>query len=193
MDKSNGYEAHAATFIRCRSKGIDGVGATSVRQWATALPPNAVVLDAGCGMGLPVTRALLDAGATVYGVDASPSMVRAFRQNFPDIPVACEPAEDSSFFNRQFDAIIAWGLLFLLPEKKQDVLIRKMADALVTGGKLLFTAPSREMKWEDAITEIESVSLGAEKYKQLLTESGLSLVEEFEDEGENHYYHAVRL
>jgi 2-polyprenyl-3-methyl-5-hydroxy-6-metoxy-1,4-benzoquinol methylase len=192
MDKSNGYEHHAATFIRCRSKGINGVGAASVRQWARSLPPNATVLDMGCGAGDPISKALVNEGLIVYGIDASPSMVQIFRQNFPNIPVACEAAEDSSFFNRQFDAIIAWGLIFLLPEKTQEVVIPKMANALYTGGKLLFTAPSQSMKWYDAITEIESVSLGAERYKALLAASGLSLIAEFEDEGENHYYHAVR-
>jgi 2-polyprenyl-3-methyl-5-hydroxy-6-metoxy-1,4-benzoquinol methylase len=192
-DKSNGYEDHAATFIRCRSKGIDGVGASSVRRWASSLLPNATVLDVGCGAGDPISKALVDEGFTVYGIDASPSMVQIFKQAFPDSPVACEAAEDSSFFNRQFDAIISWGLIFLLPEETQEVVIQKMAIALSTGGKLLFTAPSQKMKWEDAITAIESISLGAERYKELLAASGLSLIEEFEDEGENHYYHAVRL
>lgn len=192
MDKSNGYEDYAATFIRCRSKGIDGIGATSVRSWARSLPPNAAVLDIGCGIGLPISKALVDEGLIVYGVDASPSMVQIFRQNFPDSPVACEAAEDSSFFNRQFDAIIAWGLMFLLPEETQEIVIQKMANALYGGGKLLFTAPSQKLKWEDAITAIESRSLGAEKYKELLAASGLSLIEEFEDEGENHYYHTVK-
>ncbi|WP_353722315.1 class I SAM-dependent methyltransferase [Dyadobacter sp. 676] len=188
MDKSNGYENNTATFIRCRSKGVDGVGAASVRLWARSLPLHATVLDVGCGAGDPITKTLVDEGLTVYGVDASPSMVRAFRHNFPDIPVACEAAEDSSFFNRQFDAIIAWGVIFLLPEETQRIVIQKMANALYPGGKLLFTAPSQKMKWEDAITETESISLGTESYVKLLTASGLSLIEEFEDEGDNHYY-----
>lgn len=192
MDKSNGYEHHASTFIRCRSKGINAVGASSVRHWAKSLPPNATVIDVGCGAGDPISKALADEGLTIYGIDASPSMVQIFKQNFPNTPVSCEAAEDSSFFNRQFDAIIAWGLLFLLSEDTQVVVIQKMANALYTGGKLLFTAPSQKMTWKDAITEIESVSLGAEKYKELLAASGLSLIEEFEDEGENHYYHAEK-
>ena len=192
MDKSNGYENHATTFIRCRSKGIDGVGAPSVRRWARSLAPNATVLDVGCGIGDPISKALVDEGLTVYGIDASPSMVEGFMQNFPDSPVSCEAVEDSSFFDRQFDAIIAWGLMFLLPKETQEVVIQKMANALYAGGKLLFTAPSHPMKWNDAITEIESISLGAEKYKELLGASGLSLIEEFEDEGENHYYHAEK-
>ncbi|MCF0049285.1 methyltransferase domain-containing protein [Dyadobacter sp. LJ53] len=87
MDKSNGYEDYAATFIRCRSKGIDGIGATSVRSWARSLLPNATVLDIGCGIGLPISKALVDKGLTVYGIDASPSMVQGYRQNFPNIPI----------------------------------------------------------------------------------------------------------
>ena len=193
MDKSNGYEDNAATFIRCRSKGIDGIGAPSVRHWARSLPLKATVLDMGCGIGLPISKALVDEGLTVYGIDASPSMVQLFQQNFPNSPVACEAVEDSSFFNRQFDAIIAWGLVFLLPVETQEVAIQNMANALHAGGKLLFTAPAQQLTWEDAITELESISLGAERYKALLCASGLSLIEEFDDEGENHYYHAVRL
>lgn len=193
MDKSNGYEDNAATFIRCRSKGIDGIGAPSVRHWARSLPLNATVLDIGCGIGLPISKALIDEGLSVYGIDASPTMVQVFRQNFPNSPVACEAIEDSPFFNRQFDAIISWGLLFLLPEEIQGTVIQKMANALHTGGKLLFTAPSQKLKWKDAITATESVSLGAERYKQLLTASSLSLIEEFDDEGENHYYDSVKL
>lgn len=193
MDKSNGYEGHAATFIRCRSKGINGVGAASVRQWAQSLPPGATVLDTGCGSGDPISRALADQGLTVYGIDASPSMVQTFEQNFPGNPIACEAIEDSLFFNRQFDAIVAWGLLFLLPGETQKAILQKMANALRTGGRLLFTAPAKTMKWEDAITGLKSISLGAERYKELLTASGLSVIEEFEDEGENHYYHAEKV
>ncbi len=192
MDKSNGYEDNAATFIRCRSMGIDGIGAPSVRHWARSLPLNATVLDVGCGIGLPISKALIDESLAVYGIDASPSMVQIFKENFPNSPVACEAVEDSSFFNRQFDAIIAWGLMFLLPVETQEVVIQKMANALYAGGKLLFTAPSQKLKWEDAITAIESISLGAERYKELLAASGLSLIGEFEDEGENHYYHAEK-
>jgi 2-polyprenyl-3-methyl-5-hydroxy-6-metoxy-1,4-benzoquinol methylase len=193
MDKSNGYEHHAATFISRRSKGTDGIGAASVRQWAKSLLPNATVLDVGCGAGDPISKALLDEGLTVYGIDASPWMVEIFKQNFPNSPVACEAVEDSSFFNRQFDAIIAWGLIFLLPEETQEIVIQKMANALYAGGKLLFTASAQKWKWEDVITAKELTSLGAEKYKELLAATGLSLIEEFEDEAENHYYHAEKL
>ncbi|KAA6438768.1 class I SAM-dependent methyltransferase [Dyadobacter flavalbus] len=192
MDKSNGYEDNAETFIRYRSKGFDGVGAASVRHWARSLPSNATVLDIGCGTGDPISRALVGEGLSVYGIDASPSMVEIFRQNFYNSPVACEAVEDSSFFDRQFDAIVAWGLMFLLPEETQKVVIQKMANALYPGGKLLFTASAQKWKWEDVITAKELISLGAEKYKELLASSELCLIQEFEDEAGNHYYHAAK-
>lgn len=193
MDKSNGYENHAILYSNKRGKHSEGIGTSLVRSWAKTLASNATVLDLGCGTGLPVSKILMDEGLIVHGVDASPTMVRIFKQNFPDTPVACEAVEVSLFFNRQFDAIIAWGLIFLLPREVQETALRKIADALHGGGKLLFTSPSQPITWKDAITLQESVSLGAERYRELLAVSGLSVMEEFEDEGENHYYHAVKL
>ncbi|MBT1700368.1 class I SAM-dependent methyltransferase [Fulvivirgaceae bacterium PWU4] len=193
MDQSNGYEQIATAFITYRGQNAYGIGASSVRKWAQGLLPGATVLDLGCGTGIPVSKVLIDEGMTVYGVDASPSLVNAFKQNFTDAPVACEPVEHSLFFNRKFDAIIAWGLLFLLPEKTQASIILKAAKALRTGGKFLFTAPDVEAAWNDVMTGQRSVSLGSDRYKALLAEAGLSLVNEFEDEGENHYYDAVRV
>jgi cyclopropane fatty-acyl-phospholipid synthase-like methyltransferase len=193
MDKSNGYEGIAGIFIRGRGQAFNGIGASHVRAWARSLPQHATVLDLGCGTGIPVSKILMDAGLTVYGIDASPSMIKAFQQNFPNIPVACEAAEDSLFFNRTFDGIISWGLLFLLSMETQEILIKKAANGLQPGGKLLFTATDKKAEWKDAMTQQSSLSLGALRYKELLTASGLLLVEEFEDEGENHYFHAVKI
>ncbi|ADB38218.1 class I SAM-dependent methyltransferase [Spirosoma linguale] len=190
MDKSNGYEEIAARFIMTRTQAI---GSSSVRDWAKTLPPNATVLDLGCGSGMPIAKLLLEEGMNVYGLDASPTMIQTFQLNFPALPAACEGVEDSLFFNRHFEAIIAWGLLFILPMEVQQLVLQKAAAALPTGGKLLFTAPAQAAKWTDMMTGQESISLGAEQYKLLLAASALILVEEFDDEGENHYYHAVKV
>jgi SAM-dependent methyltransferase len=192
MDKSNGYEQIAQIFIKGRGQAVNGIGKSSVRKWVQTLPAKSVVLDLGCGTGIPVSMVLIDAGMIVYGIDASPTMVKAFQQNFPGNSVACEPAEDSLFFNLKFDAIIAWGLIFLLPAEVQEMVIQKAANALQTGGKFLFTATGKRTEWKDAMTERHSISLGPVKYKELLAASGLSLIEEFEDEGKNHYFDAVK-
>lgn len=193
MDKSNGYESIATKFIESRGQNIHGIGASSVRNWARTLPQGSSVLDLGCGTGIPISKVLIDEGMMVYGVDASVTLINEFRQNFPKVPFACESVEDSFFFNRKFDAIISWGLLFLLSGDAQTTVIQKAADALRPGGKLLFTAPYKKIEWEDVMTKQLSRSLGAEKYKNLLSASGLTLIEEFEDEGENHYFNSIKI
>jgi len=192
-DRSNGYERVAAAFLTGRG-GTRGapIGAAAVSRWARSLPAGASVLDLGCGSGLPVSRILLEAGLRVHGIDASPTLVAAFRARFPDSPVVCEAVEDSTFFHRTFDAIVAWGLWFLLPAEAQRDLIRRVAPVLVPGGRLLFTAPARPQTWHDAMTGERSESLGAGVYREHLAAAGFVLLEEFEDEGENHYYDAVK-
>jgi SAM-dependent methyltransferase len=192
-DPSNGYEGIAAEFLAGRGRAPStGVGAKAVREWARTLPSGAAVIDLGCGPGIPITRELVSQNLNVYAIDASPSMVNAFRHNFPKIPVACESVQDSLFFIRRFDGVLSWGLMFLLLPEQQRHLIQRFADVLVPGGRLLFTSPPEPEVWSDAMTGLESRSLGAEEYRKLLSEVGLTVVREYEDEGENHYFDAIK-
>lgn len=188
-DFSNGYEAVAEEFIAIRSN----YGREIVRKWAKALPQGASVIDIGAGSGEPLTSALIKAGLNVSAIDASPKMVAAFKQNFPDINVVCEPAEQSSFFNQNFDAALAIGLIFLLPEQGQIDVIRKIGSALNLGGKLLFTAPKPFCQWDDLLTGKRSLSLGADKYRKILVEASLKPINKYTDKGGAIYYEAEKL
>jgi cyclopropane fatty-acyl-phospholipid synthase-like methyltransferase len=189
-DGSNGYESVAGRFMSYRSQSK--VGVETVHEWAKCLPPGAVILDLGCGNGRPVSQIFFGEGFTVYGLDASASMIAAFRAQFPGAQAECSRVEDSNFFDRTFDAAIAWGLIFLLTPEAQSLLIRKVARALIEGGKFLFTSPKEACEWSDALTGRKSVSLGLEAYHRILIAEGLNLVGERQDEGENHYYQAVK-
>ncbi len=80
------------------------------------------------------------------------------------------------------------GLVFLLNPDEQVRLLKKVAQALKIGGRLLFTAPYQTASWRDMLTDRQSVSLGRTVYVNTLEEQGLRLVGEYTDEGENHYY-----
>lgn len=185
IDRSNGWEAVAAQLIALRSPTI---GVSTLQKWIASLPVRGAVLDLGCGAGIPVSESLVKAGFDVYGIDAAPSLVAAFRHRFPAAHVACEAVENSSFFDRSFDAAVAIGLLFLLPEQQQRDVVRRVAGVLKAGGRFLFTAPAEDGTWPDSLTGRPSVSLGIDGYKGVIDDAGLTLVGEYLDEGDNHYY-----
>ena len=194
-DLSNGYESISAEWLATRGNGrtrSDAIGVKEVRRWAKTLPPQSSVIDLGCGPGFPITAVLIEEGLEVFGVDAAPSLVAAFQQNLPGTPVVCESVLESSFFNRKFDAVLSIGLIFLLRADEQRRLIQRFADALVPGGHLLFTAPAEPGIWTDVMTGLQSTSLGAEEYRSQLAAVGLSVTAEYEDEGQNHYFSALK-
>jgi SAM-dependent methyltransferase len=164
----------------------------AVREWAKTLPLGSSVIDLGCGPGFPITAVLVEEGLQVFGVDAAPSFVAAFRRNLPGISILCESVLESSFFDRTFDAVLSIGLMFLLKDEEQQRLIRRIADILVPSGRLLFTSTAKPHVWNDVMTGMESISLGAEEYLRQLTAVGLSVTSEYEDEGQNHYFDALK-
>ena len=195
MDLSNGYESISAKWLATRGNSrtrSNAIGVTEVRKWAKTLPHGSSVIDLGCGPGFPITAVLIEEGLEVFGVDAAPSFVAAFQQNLPGTPVVCESVLESSFFDRKFDAVLSIGLMFLLKAEEQRRLIQRFADALVPGGHLLFTAPAEPHIWTDVMTGLESTSLGAEEYRGQLAAVGLSVAGEYEDEGQNHYFDALK-
>jgi len=188
-DHSAGWEAVSDKFIAVRSE----VGAALVLGWATdRLPRSAAILDVGCGSGVPIAQGLVDVGFSVWGVDASPSLISAYRLNLPDMPVVCEPAQDSSFFNRTFVGVISIGLIFLLGEGDQRKLLTNVANVLQPDGRFLFSAPREVCRWNDTLTGRASMSLGADAYAAHLTSVGLRLDDCRSDEGGNNYYEAVK-
>ena len=193
MDRSNGYEAVSEEFLAHRGNSRStGIGVKEVRKWARALPRGSSVIDLGCGPGFPITVLWVDEGLQVFGVDAAPSFIAAFQRNLPGIPVICEAVQESGLFDRTFDAVLTWGLMFLLHAEDQHRLVQRFAEVLEPGGRLLFTSTAKPAVWSDRMTGLESLSPGAEQYRKLLGAVGISVAEEYEDEGENHYFDAFK-
>lgn len=108
------------------------------------------------------------------------------------MPAVCEPAQDSSFFDRTFVGVISIGLIFLLGEGDQRKLLTSVANVLEPDGRFLFSAPREVCRWNDTLTGRTSMSLGADAYAAHLTSVGLRLDDCRSDEGGNNYYEAVK-
>lgn len=186
MPRPSSYQDHAQEFMQHRDRSQ--IGVTTVVEWSKSLAPKSGILDLGCGSGKPIGTALTQRGFMLYGVDASETLISAYRENLPQANVACEAVEDSSFFDRQFDGAIAIGLVFLMPAQTQTQFIRRVATALTNDGRFLFTAPVQVHHWKDVLTGTKALSLGRDSYLKIAHKSGLELEKEWIDEGENHYF-----
>ena len=93
--------------------------------------PGERILDLGCGDGF-LTAKLVAAGASVVGVDASPSMVEASRRRGVDARVvsAYELA-----FDHEFDAVFSNAALHWM--RDADAVIARVAQALKPGGRFV--------------------------------------------------------
>lgn len=189
VDRSHGYDAVAELFMHSRLRSI---GPDVVCEWCKDLPQGADVLDLGCGFGKPITDVLAEAGFRVYGVDASPAMIAGWKERFPQFEAECIAAEEIEFHGRQFDGVMAWGLLFLLQEDVQRKVIAKAGSALRPGGRFAFTAPRRATRWKDLMTDETSVSMGEEVYRSWLAEEGLWMIGDALDTGHNYYLFSVK-
>lgn len=93
--------------------------------------PGERILDLGCGDGA-LTRKLMDAGASVLGVDASPQLVAAARARGVDARVMDARRLE---LDESFDAVFSNAALHWIPEAA-DV-IRGVARVLKPGGRFV--------------------------------------------------------
>ena len=91
------------------------------------------ILDIGCGTG-QLTKAIADAGARVVGIDKSPEMIDAARENFPNIEFMVADASDFSFA-QPFDAVFSNAALHWV--RKAAEAVQCIANALRPGGRLV--------------------------------------------------------
>ncbi|MCE9669986.1 class I SAM-dependent methyltransferase [Myxococcus stipitatus] len=164
------------------------IGVPEVTALAASLPAGAMVLDVGCGTGLPLTRVLLEHGCHVMGVDSSRELLARFQANFPHVPVVCAPIQSCELQAGSFDAAMAWGVLFHLRHEEQEQAIANIARALKPGAAFLFTSGDAHGSSDGAPMNgvpfrYHSYSIAG--YRDLLRAHGLTLESTHTDPGGN--------
>jgi 2-polyprenyl-3-methyl-5-hydroxy-6-metoxy-1,4-benzoquinol methylase len=119
------------------------------REWidrlVARLPSRATVLDLGCGCGVPVARALVDAGVSVTGVDLSDVQIDRARSLVPGATFVRADATNVSFPPHSFDAVVCLYMLIHLPLDEQPPLLAAIASWLRPGG--VFVATTGQRAW----------------------------------------------
>jgi len=187
------YDLIAEWYAAERSRET---GVAEVRALANALPPDSLVLDIGCGNGIPITRTLLESGQCVVGLDSSSAMLQKFQANCPGTRAVLGDIQTCEFAASSFDGAVAWGVMFHFRPDDQVKAIARVADVLKTGAPFLFTSGDTD-GFEPKEGTMDGVvfryySFSTENYRRILREQGFALVDVHVDSGENTYYLATK-
>lgn len=142
-------------------------------------PPGRLTVEVGCGEGR-VCRALKEAGHTVVGVDASPTMVAAAREADPTIPVHLADATALPLGDGEADLAVAFMSLHDFDQLGSAV--REIARVLEPGG-LLCIAVVHPLNSAGEFASLEASSrfvieqsyLEERRYSDRLERDGLSM------------------
>ena len=168
------------------------VGVTEALAVAATLRAGSRILDLGCGNGVPITEALVEAGCRVVGLDSSIGMLAHFRNTLSGIPVVRGDARHCPFLDGGFDAAISWGMMFHLPRSGQAAVLASIARVLKPGAPFLFTAAEIDGADDAGITGMmNGVTFhyyAVPSYRTLLAEHGFTLVDVHDDPGVSTYF-----
>lgn len=170
------YDRHAAEWDRDRGRSL--FEHPWLERFTSDLPSGAAILDLGCGSGEPLARYLIEAGFSVVGVDASPSLIAICRDRFPDHEWIVGDMRDVRL-ERRLDAILAWDSFFHLSKADQRGMMPRFAGWALPGARLMFTSGPAD---GEAIgtyggEPLFHASLSPAEYRERLSANGFSVVD----------------
>jgi SAM-dependent methyltransferase len=132
-----GYDRVAERYLASKDAEAPTTLA-ALEELARELPPDAAVLDPGCGAGVPVTRWLAQRFA-VTGVDLSTRQLELARQHVPTANFLKADMTDLSLAPETFDAVVALHSIIHVPRAEQRGMLGKIHRWLKPGGVFLAT------------------------------------------------------
>ena len=132
-----GYDRVAERYLASKDAG-DPTTLAALEEVARELPPDAVVLDLGCGAGVPATHWLAQRFA-VTGLDVSARQLELARRHVPAARFLRADMTDLSFPPETFDVVVAFHSIIHVPRAEHPALLAKVHRWLKPGGSFLAT------------------------------------------------------
>ena len=129
-----GYDRIASEYLAARSSGYPDPPVLA--QFSGLLPANALVLDAGCGAGVPVTQFLAQ-HHRVIGIDFSIAQARLASRLVPSALIACLDMTQLAFPPCIFDGVCSFFAILHIPRSKHRTLLAAFRRLLRENGLVL--------------------------------------------------------
>jgi SAM-dependent methyltransferase len=155
-------------------------------------PKKHLAIDIGCGSSGRFFKVLSEHGFQVEGLDISAGMIDLAKKLHPDITFY---REDICCWSspKSYSLIVAWDSTFHLPLDMQELAVKKLCDALESGGVLMFTCGGGDKQSEVSGTfqgqNFEYSTLGVNAFLKILNEQHCTCLHlEYDQYPENHVY-----
>ena len=144
----SGYDRMAEQYLATKDPE-DPLALAALEDLASLLPPEAAVLDLGCGAGVPVTRWLADRGFAITGVDVSARQLELACANVPEGTFLKADMTEVVFEPETFDAVVAFHSIIHVPRTEHPALLKSIHRWLEPGGALLATMTVADYEGRD--------------------------------------------
>lgn len=131
---------------------------TYVRLLMQNIPKGSLVLDVGCGMGVPVDDILVKQGYLVQGIDLSPTLIREARRLVPGAEYAVRDMQTLKPGEYSVQAVICLYSLFHTPRSTHPVILKTFASFLPPRGQLLLSMGDIPFEGEHEMYGVRSYS-----------------------------------
>jgi SAM-dependent methyltransferase len=171
-----GYNKIASSYTALRTPESDDVQLLNLLL--DRLPRRAMVLDAGCGSGFPVTQ-FLAKYFRVTGVEFAYEQIRLARENLPDSTLVCADISQMPFRKDVFDAICSFYAIIHVPRQEHPKLLTDLHRILKTGGLALLCMGAGDL--QDDIAEWRGTEMFWSHYDKetnlrMMKESGFAIL-----------------
>jgi SAM-dependent methyltransferase len=129
-----GYNKIASEYTAARKDDSEDVRLLS--RLAERLPRNAIVLDAGCGSGYPVTQ-FLAKYFQVTGIDFALEQIRLARHRVPGVEFIVGDIANMPIRGSAFDAVCSYYAIIHVPRGEHRKVLDGFLDILKPGGLAL--------------------------------------------------------
>jgi ubiquinone/menaquinone biosynthesis C-methylase UbiE len=144
-----GYDRVAESYLATKDPE-DPTTLAALDGLAAAIPPDAAVLDLGCGAGVPATRWLAARGFALTGVDISTRQLELARQLVPAADFIKSDMMALDLPPDSFDAVVAFYSIIHVPRTEHAALLERVHRWLKPGGCFLATLSVGEWEGEES-------------------------------------------
>lgn len=175
-----GYDRVAESYLATKDPQ-DPLALSALEELARDLPPDAAVLDLGCGAGIPAARWLAGRGFVVTGVDVSERQLELARELVPLANFVKADMTELEVEPETFDAVVAFHSIIHVPRDEHQALLGKIHTWLRPGGLFLATlaiaeADDEDPDWEGWGAPMRWSHHDAETNRKMLGDAGFEIV-----------------